>query len=127
MSTEIVRSHQKSKPAARRAILQRVQQDDSGRIDWFSAVEQIRQSSGLVEDKDLAATLSVPVSTFSEFRNSAGNLPWLAKLRVLHLLGYQSLEEVLTLLTEEESADKTRRKLQRQARKIAAQEPNRGG
>ena len=36
----------------------RVQQDDSGRIDWLSAVEQIKQSSGLVEDKDFAATLA---------------------------------------------------------------------
>ncbi len=125
MSTEKIRSPQKSKPARNKAAPRHVQQDDSGRIDWLSAVDQIKQSSGLVEDKDLAATLSVPVSTFSEFRNSAGNLPWLAKLRVLHLLGYQSLEEALDLLTREESADKTRRKLQRHARKIAAQEPDR--
>ncbi len=126
MSTEIIRSHQKSKLAKRRAEPRQVQADDSGGVDWISAVEQIKQSSDLVEDKDVAAMLNVPVSTFSEFRNSSGNLPWLAKLRVLHLLGYKSLEEALNLLTKEESADKTRRKLQRHARKMAAQDANRG-
>jgi hypothetical protein len=117
MSTEKIRSLKKSKPAKNKATPRHVQQDDSGRIDWLSAVDQIKQSSRLVEDKDLAATLSVPVSTFSEFRNSAGNLPWLAKLRVMHLLGYQSLEEALGILSREESADKTRR--------IAAHGPDR--
>ena len=125
MSTEKIRSDKKPRTAGNKGAPRHVQQDDSGRIDWLSAVEQIKQSSGFVEDKDLAETLSVPVSTFSEFRNSAGNLPWLAKLRVLHLLGYQSLDEALDLLTHEESADKTRRKLQRHARKIAAQGPDR--
>lgn len=124
MSTGKIRSEKKSTPVRNNASPGPIRQDDSGRIDWLSAVEQIKQSSGVVEDKDFAATLSVPVSTFSEFRNSSGNLPWLAKLRVLHLLGYQSLEEALDLLTREESADKTRRKLQRHARKIAAQEPD---
>jgi hypothetical protein len=127
MSTEKIRADKKSKPARNNASLGRIQQDDSGRIDWLSAVEQLKQSSGAVEDKDFAAALNVPVSTFSEFRNSTGNLPWLAKLRVLHLLGYQSLEEALDLLTREELSDKTRRKLQRQARKITARTSDHSG
>jgi hypothetical protein len=121
MSTGIIRSRQKSTSTKRDATKKFVQQDECGRIDWLSAVEQVKQSSGLIEDKDVAATLNVPVSTFSEFRNSAGNLPGLAKLRVLHLLGYESLSEALDLLTDEESAEKSRRKLQRQARKTATQ------
>jgi hypothetical protein len=121
MSTGIIRSRQKSTHAKRGAAKKLVLQDEGGRIDWLSAVEQVKQSAGLIEDKDVAATLNVPVSTFSEFRNSAGNLPGLAKLRVLHLLGYESLSEALDLLTGEESAEKSRRKLQRQARKTATQ------
>ena len=121
MSTGIIRSRQKSTHAKRGAAKKLVLQDEGGRIDWLSAVEQVKQSAGLIEDKDVAATLNVPVSTFSEFRNSAGNLPGLAKLRVLHLLGYESLSEALDLLTGEESAEKNRRKLQRQARKTASQ------
>jgi len=121
MSTGIIRSRQKSTHAKRGAAKKLVLQDEGGRIDWLSAVEQVKQSVGLIEDKDIAATLNVPVSTFSEFRNSAGNLPGLAKLRVLHLLGYESLAEALDLLTGEESAEKNRRKLQRQARKTVSQ------
>ncbi len=96
-------------------------QDEDGRVDWLSAVEQIKQSLHLIEDKDVAQMLDVPVSTFSEFRNSAGNLPWLAKLRVLKLVGYVTLSDALDLLIREEVAEKNRRKLQRHARKSAKQ------
>lgn len=96
-----------------------IQQSEDGRLDWLAAVEQLKNSLKLIEDKDVAAMLQVPVSTFSEFRNSAGNLPWLAKLKVLSLMGYESLNEVLDLLSHDESVEKNRRKMQRHARKTA--------
>jgi hypothetical protein len=119
MSTGIVRPRKKSKGSATPPSQLLIQQHEDGRVDWLAAVEQIKLSLQLIEDKDVAQTLNVPVSTFSEFRNSAGNLPWLAKLRVLHLVGYESLSEALNLLTREESVEKNRRKLQRHARKTS--------
>ena len=121
MSTGIVRPRQKSKGSITPSSSTPVHQHEDGRVDWLAAVEQIKLSLQLIEDKDVAMTLNVPVSTFSEFRNSAGNLPLLAKLRVLHLAGYESLTEALDLLTREESVEKNRRKLQRHARKTSKQ------
>jgi hypothetical protein len=121
MSTGIVRPRQKSKGSITPSSSTPVHRHEDGRVDWLAAVEQIKLSLQLIEDKDVAMTLNVPVSTFSEFRNSAGNLPLLAKLRVLHLVGYESLTEALDLLTREESVEKNRRKLQRHARKTSQQ------
>lgn len=121
MSTEIVGARKKSKGDTPSPSPQLVGQDADGWVDWLSAVDQIKQSLQLFEDKDVAQTLDVPVSTFSEFRSSAGNLPCLAKLRVLKLVGYETLSDALDILTREEAAVKNRRKLQRHARKSAKQ------
>lgn len=116
MSTKIIRSAKNA--GASDGV--RVRQREDGCIDWLLAVDQIKLRDGLIEDKDVANTLLVPVSTFSEFRNATGNLPWLAKLRVLHMLGFELLSEAIDLLSQEEAAEKSRRKLQRQARKTSA-------
>ena len=82
--------------------------------------------SGLLYLGDIA--ISVPYATRqaqTEGHSLLAEMQLLTVHGVLHLLGYQSLEEALDLLTHEESADKTRRKLQRHARKIAAQGPDR--
>lgn len=88
-----------------------------GNVDWSAAATWIQQDQGLLENKDMAEWLGIPASTFSEFRTGTGNLPWMAKLRLLVGLGCESLTEALDLLTLEESAEKLRRKQERLARK----------
>ncbi len=90
---------------------------EDGQIEWLDAVERLKSLAGLVEDKDVANKLNVPVSTFSEFRHGNGKLPSLAKLRVLHFLGVESLAEAIDLLAREDNAEKLRRKSLRQSRK----------
>ena len=68
----------------------------------------------------MAEWLGIPASTFSEFRTGTGNLPWMAKLRILLGLGCESLAEAVDLLTLEENAEKLRRKQERLARKQGA-------
>ena len=121
MSTGKTRSPRGTPKKTSAKVPKLLQPNDDGRVDWLSAVDQIKQLLGLVEDKDIANKLDVPVSTFSEFRNETGNLPWMAKLRILQLLGYEQLSDAIDLLTQEETTEKARRKTLRQARKSSRQ------
>lgn len=96
---------------------------EDGRLSWVQALDEVKQRLGLIEDKEFAQAIDIPASTLSEFRNMNGNLPLLTKLRLLQVLGYESLAEVISLLLEEDKREKNRRKLVRQSRKAAANCP----
>lgn len=94
---------------------------NTGSIKWLEALEALKRSIGLVEDKELAAYLGIPSSTLSDFRRGKAEISGRIKLKILDHLGFHSIASGIEFLLRDESAAAVKRATQRQARKIADQ------
>ena len=98
----------------------------TGSIKWLEALESLKRSVGLVEDKEFAAYLSIPTSTLSDFRRGKVDIRDRIKLQILAHLGYSSIASGIEFLSRDESAAAANRERQRKARKIADRIPQDG-
>lgn len=102
-------------------IAQDFRDEETGSIRWIDALDSLKRSSGLVEDKDLAAYLSIPPSTLSDFRRGKAEISSRIKLKILDYLGFHQIAAGIEFLMRDESAAAAKRARQRQARKMADQ------
>lgn len=93
----------------------------TGSIRWLDALESLKKSAGLIEDKELAAYLGIPTSTLSDFRRRKADISSRIKLTILDHLGFHRLASGIEFLLRDEAAVALKRARQRQARKLSDQ------
>ncbi|MCX7205651.1 MAG: hypothetical protein NT086_06635 [Proteobacteria bacterium] len=100
---------------------------ERGSISWLLALDRLKQSTGIVEEKEFANYLNIPSSTLSDVRRGKMEINPRIKCQILNFLGFHSLTTVMQLLLNEERAAALKRTIQRQAKKIAASNAAKNG
>lgn len=72
------------------------------RVSWFQEIENLMKAYCLVEYQDMAKLLDVSQSKLSACRAGDEELNVLTKAKILHMMGYSSLEDALAILCHEE-------------------------
>ncbi|QLG88775.1 hypothetical protein HQ393_11325 [Chitinibacter bivalviorum] len=93
--------------------------DATGKIRWADALKSLQQSTGLIEDKEFAAYLTMSASSVSELLGGKVEPNPRIKLMILNHLGFYKIQSALYFLIKDEHVASLQRATKRQAKKIA--------
>lgn len=88
-------------------------------IDWLGALESLKKSTGIVDDKDFASYLNITPSNLSEMKRGRVDINARLKIKILEHLGFYRLASASFFLLQEDLANAARRSAQRRAKKIS--------
>lgn len=92
-------------------------------FDWQDLFEQTKQRGGFSSDAEVAAYLGVTRAQISAWRNGKSDLGTFTKLKLLHALGYDSLNPIIRSLWPPDSAEERLQQHFRLVERVRGGEP----